>query len=408
MTTTSPTPMHERNHPVKTDDLQTKVDRAERALRLVWVIAFGAIVFSMLTVTPLVQRVTPDGWDKTAPLLPLVVDAAVIIVVRMDATISGFNVKAGAWPTILRWMTGLFTLGLNIGDSALKGSLVGVCVHAVCPMLLIATSEAIPRYRRTIATAVADIRREQAAEQERREHQQRVREQQDRDRHEQDQARDEQREREQREQAERSVREQRDYEARMIREQRDHEARLEQQRLAQESNDRQAEQERQTKLELARIASEERREQSLRDEQRRREQKDREDKARRERAVEPRREQDRTVREQSPRPVREHPEPQPAAAREHRPLHAVNNQRQAPVNTPKEPAANNDKVSENEALEMIRAAVNTGEAGVRALARKTGWSPAWVSGQISTLRGDTESEDATVHADTTEDEQVSA
>ena len=371
MNTTSRTA--ERNHPVKTDELQARVDRAERALRLVWVIAFGAIVFSMLTVTPLVQRVTPDGWDKTAPLLPLVVDAAVIIVVRMDAMISGFNVKAGAWPTILRWMTGLFTLLLNIGDSALKGDLVGVGVHSVCPMLLIATSEAIPRYRRTIATAVAGIRREQAAERERREHQRTVREQQQREEREQQQARREQLERERLAQQERGVREQREHEARLAREERDHQDQLAREQAERDEAARQADLDRQMQVELAQIAANERREQDERAERRRSEQQAQQEK---ERAT--------AVREQSQTPVREHPEPKPEPVREHRPLHAVN----TPANTSKAKPVNTDKVSEARALEMIRDAVNTGEAGVRALARETGWSPAWVSARVAEFRGE--------------------
>lgn len=393
----TPTPRTaERNTPVKTDELQAKVDRAEKALRLVWVIAFGAIVFSMLTVTPLVQRVTTDKWDWTAPLLPLVVDAAVIIVVRMDATISGFNAKGGAWPTILRWMTGLFTLMLNIGDSALKDDMVGVGVHSVCPLLLIATSEAIPRYRRTITTAVTDIRREQAAERARREQQQRaererreqqqsVREQQEKAAREQAEQRREQLERERLEQEQRTVREQREHDARMAREAREHQARLEREKQERAETARQADLDRQMQVELAQIAAAERREQAERAERARREQQAQQEKERRA-AV--REQSQASVREQSPRADREHPEQAPQPVREQRPLHAVNTPRQATANTPREVSVNTDKVSEEAAMEMIRDAVNTGQPGVRALARQTGWSPAWVSARVAELRSD--------------------
>jgi hypothetical protein len=378
---------------VKTTDaqLKAKIQSAERALRLVWVIAFGAIVFSMLTVTPLVQRVTPDGWDKTAPLLPLVVDAAVIIVVRMDATISSFNVKGGAWPTILRWMTGVFTLLLNIGDSALKGDMVGVGVHAVCPLLLIATSEAIPRYRRTIASAAAEILREQAAERARREQQREAREHRERQEREQAQARREQLQREQQERAERQAREQREHEARLAQQARDHQAALEREKEERAEAARQADLDRQERIRLAEIASQERREQSEREEQRLREQAALEEKTRRE-----------AVREQQQQDRREHPEPTPAPVREHRPLHAVNTQTEAPVNTRKAPAANTDKLPEAAAVNMIREAVNSGQVSVRGLARETGWSPAWVSGQVAELRGDV------TEAAAAEDAQVSA
>jgi hypothetical protein len=390
---------------VKTADaLQAKVAQAERSLRLVWVIAFGAIIFSMLTVTPLVQRVTPQEWDWTAPILPLVVDAAVIIVVRMDATISGLNVHAGAWPTILRWMTGLFTLALNIGDSALKGDMVGVGVHAVCPMLLIATSEAIPRYRRTIASAVDQIRREQAAEREHREQERRVREQQAREEREQSEARREQLTRERLEAEERRAREQRDHDARIAREAREHDAQMERERLAREQAERQAELERQERIRLAEITAAQQSEQRRLDEQRRREQQQREERERREQAEAAVREQ---ARERRQTAVRERPEAKPAAAREQRPLHAVNapkapsvNARKAaPVNTAKKAAADDNKVGEDEALTMIRDAVNTGTVHIRGLARTTGWSVGWVSARVAELSGDTAGEAAEAGAD---------
>lgn len=388
------------------DELRAKIRTAENALRLVWVIAFGAIVFSMLTVTPLVQRVTPEQWGWTAPLLPLVVDAAVIIVVRMDATISSFNARSGFWPAILRWMTGLFTLALNIGDSALKGDLVGVGVHAVCPALLIATSEAIPWYRRTIAAAVDQIRREQADERARREQQREDRERRAREEREQEQARREQSEREHREHQERLAREQADRAERQAREQREHEARLareEREALAQQAREqaereqaaKDAEQERQSRIRLAEIAAQQQRERLKAEEGQRREQ-----------ATAAVREQVREARERRREPVREHPGPKTSTVHEKRPLHAVNTPDRATVNTRKPAATNSDKVDEDVALKAIRDAVNANKASIRGLARDTGWSVGWVSARVDELRGNTRTEDTapTSH----EDEQVSA
>ncbi|WP_405085869.1 hypothetical protein [Microbispora sp. NBC_01389] len=71
--------------------------------------------------TPLVKRVTPDGWDWTAPILPLVVDAAVVIVIRLDSVVSRLGGSGGGWPVVLRWLTGLFTVCLNMGDSVWRG-----------------------------------------------------------------------------------------------------------------------------------------------------------------------------------------------------------------------------------------------------------------------------------------------
>jgi hypothetical protein len=375
MTTTT---MYERNHPVTTAPPRPEqLRKTERVLRLIWVIAIGAIVFSMLTVTPLVQRVTEDAWRWTAPILPLVVDAAVIIVVRMDSEVSRLGAKAGGWATVLRWMTGLFTLGLNIGDSALKGNLVGVAIHAVAPMLLIATSEAIPRYRRTIALGLERIAREQADEQRRREQEAAAERDRERAAREQQQQRREQLDRERLEAEDRRVREQRDHEARLAREQREFEAALEQQRQDREDNRRKEEQARQDELACLEREASDRRERARRTE--------------REQAAQARR-------EQQPAPVREHPAEAPAPARERHGLRSVN----GVVNTPAAKPVNTDKVSEADAVNRIRAAVDSGDVSIRGLARETGWSVGWVSGQVAELRGD-DNESAPV-----EGEQVSA
>lgn len=346
---------------------QAEIQKADRVLRLIWVVAGGAILFSMLTVTPLVQRVSPQGWEWTAPLLPLVVDAAVIIVVRMDGAISRLGAKPGGWAGFLRWITGLFTLALNIGDSALDGNLVGVGIHAVAPVLLIATSEAIPHYRRSIAGALERIAREQDAERARREQQREAREQRERQEREQSQARRERLENDERERLERSAREQREHEQRMAREDREYRATLEREKEERAEASRQADLDRQERIRLAEIAAKERGEQAQREQDRLREQ-----------AAHASREQARAAREQSKTETREHPAAAPAAPREHRALHAVNTPVEKPVNT--------QKIAETEAVNMIREAVNSGQVSVRGLARATGWSTGWVSGQVSELR----------------------
>ncbi|MEV5439485.1 hypothetical protein AB0K80_26245 [Streptomyces sp. NPDC052682] len=69
-----------------------QIRSAERVLSAgTWLIVAGAMLYSILTVTPLAAEHTPDEWDWTAPILPLVVDAAVVIVVRLDAA-PGFRI----------------------------------------------------------------------------------------------------------------------------------------------------------------------------------------------------------------------------------------------------------------------------------------------------------------------------
>ncbi|WP_371781719.1 hypothetical protein [Streptosporangium subroseum] len=346
---------------------------AERTLNVgTWAITAGAILFSILTVTPLVQRVTPDGWDWTAPILPLVVDAAVVIVIRLDSAVSRLGGNGGPWPVILRWLTGLFTVGLNIGDSVYKKDLAGIAVHAVAPLLLIVTAEAGLAYRRAIARALDRIEREQEAEAERtrvherseraaREQAQREREQREREERERRQEMEERREREAREYTARVEQERREHEAQMLREQR--EAELTQRREEAERQERKQERERQEQ------AAREQREQAER-ERREHERREREERERRER-------------ERQEQEVRERAE---AAARERRERQAMNTGRDgmnASANTRKAPSMNTSmkalmdtRLSEEEARSLI---VNTPGASVRDLADKTGWSIGWVS-----------------------------
>src|SRR4051794_11008296 len=136
---------------------QAQVEQAEKVLRLSWIIVFGVILFSVFTVTPLVERSTPEGWEWSAPILPLVVDVAVVISIRVDAIVARLGGSTSGWPVVLRVLTGGTSVALNIGFSALKGDLVGVGVHMAAPVVLIVVAEASLKWRREIAAATARI-----------------------------------------------------------------------------------------------------------------------------------------------------------------------------------------------------------------------------------------------------------
>ncbi|MFF0754424.1 DUF2637 domain-containing protein [Streptomyces sp. NPDC004267] len=224
---------------------EAEIRSAERTLKAgTWAITAGALLFSVLTVTPLVRAVSPPGWEWTAPILPLVVDAAVIIVVRLDSVISRLGGSGGAWPALLRWMTGIMTLALNVGNSALHHDWVGMAIHSVAPLLLIVTAEAGLAYRRAISAALARIAREQEAAAERERADREAREQKDRNDRERERAAAEQAEREARELAAAQQREQADREEARLQAERDHALAVEKERTAREEAARKAEAER--------------------------------------------------------------------------------------------------------------------------------------------------------------------
>jgi len=342
-----------------------QIQSAERALSLgTWGITAGAVLFSVLTVTPLVERVTPDGWGWTAPILPLVVDTAVVIVVRLDSVVSRLRTDAGRWPALLRWLTGLMTLLLNIGDSALKDDGVGVAVHSVAPLLLIVTAEAARSYRAAIGRALERIelsRAEQAAaakaEREAGEARERAereaREARERAERESAVARRESAEREARETAERLERERLDREERQAREARQHALQLEQQRAEREAAERREQREQQQARELREL------EQRARAE---REQAEREaaEREARERAAAERR----TAREKAaPAPAPRESAPREKAARE------------------------SDRMGEQSAREYVAATVKERPSvTLKELADATGWSIGWLSARRQELQ----------------------
>ncbi|WP_256103724.1 DUF2637 domain-containing protein [Streptomyces sp. ODS05-4] len=317
-----------------------QIRSADRALSVgTWLIVSGAMLYSILTVTPLAARHTPDGWVWTAPILPLVVDAAVVIVVRLDAVLARLGGQGGRWPIALRWMTGGMTLALNIADSALKKDLVGVAVHAVAPLLLIVTAETGLAYRRAIAASLAQLEAEQRAQREARERAAVER----------------------REATERRAREEREHAAMLAREQREHEARLAREQSEREQAARRAEQaERETRERAEREARERRegeREQAERERERREQQRrEREQAAAEHHAAEEQRRMEAARREQAERQER--------AARERAALLAG-----GPVTA---------KLAEDDARRIVHAAFGEG-LPVRAAADLCGWSIGWVS-----------------------------
>lgn len=352
-------------------DTQAQVDAAERTLRLSWVIVAGAVLFSVLTVTPLVQRVTPEGWGLTAPILPIVVDAAVVIVVRVDAIVARLDGEAGFWPALLRWLTGLMTLALNVGDSALKGDLVGVGVHAVAPILLIVTAEAGLKWRRAITTAIERIEREHAAERERERAELREREDRERaDREREQEAarlereRQEAADRERREQAAAERKHEREHAARVAREEREHAAQLEREREERAAALRREEQDR---IDRERREERERQECERQQQEAARKAKERAQQAERDRkAAESRKPALASVSAavSTPRPT--------VSATAHEAAHDAD-----------KPA----KMSEADARQAVADAIRNGRSQ-RQVAALTGWSTGWVAARFKELEED--------------------
>ncbi|MGW2586146.1 DUF2637 domain-containing protein [Streptomyces virginiae] len=308
---------------------RVQIRSSERALSVgTWLIVGGAMLYSVLTVTPLMAEHTPAEWRWTAPILPLVVDAAVVIVVRLDSVLARLGGHGGAWPVALRWMTGTMTLALNIGVSALAGDLVGVAVHAVAPLLLIVTAEAGLAYRRALTAAVLAVEARKRAEQDERQRAEAERE----------------------ENRLRAAREQREHDAAIAREQREHEATLAREQA-----------EKQEAAERAEREAAERREQIREQQQAERERLERQ--ATQKRELEAQQQAERERREQA------------------REQERLERERAALLSA----GPPDEKLAEDRARQVVQAAFAAGLA-VRVAAELTGWSVGWASNRYQELR----------------------
>ncbi|GAA2994128.1 DUF2637 domain-containing protein [Streptomyces fulvorobeus] len=320
-----------------------QIRSAERALSVgTWLIVGGAMLFSILTVTPLMERHSPKGWEWTAPILPLVVDAAVVIVVRLDSVLAALGGDGGRWPIALRWMTGGMTLALNVADSALKKDLVGAAVHSVAPLLLIVTAETGLAYRQAITAAHTAREAQLSAE-----------------RAERERAAEERREAQ-----ERRVREEREHAAQLAREQREHEALLAREQTAREEAARLEERERVEARERAEREARERREQMREQQQAERERLEREAAQRRELEA----------REREARERREQMREQERVERERLALLSAG------------PAV--ERQEEPLARATVRAAFDAG-LSIRQAAELCGWSTGWVTARYQEHRDHT-------------------
>ncbi|WP_107489508.1 DUF2637 domain-containing protein [Streptomyces sp. rh34] len=158
----------QRVRPSALERLRAEIGAADRFITWVtWGCAAGMVLWSMLNATPYVRAHVAKGWEDTAFVLPLVVDAAFVGALRADEIASRHGVKAGPWPVLLRLFTGASSVFLNIGHSAEKGDVTGVLQHLVAPGLLVLLAEAGPAWRRNLAAKLTAAERAAELEEDR-------------------------------------------------------------------------------------------------------------------------------------------------------------------------------------------------------------------------------------------------
>lgn len=172
MTTTSPTPMHERNHPVTTapalrvvtaEDADkarkatADLERIEHLITTVLVIlGIGGLVFTAVNVT-LFATEHHVHWAIAWMLDPLV-SISLLAALFIDGKLAAHGYRPGGWPFILRWFAGLSTWLMNCWGSLYPDARftgwpdnadpAGLLLHSVIPFLVIILAEAGAGYRK--------------------------------------------------------------------------------------------------------------------------------------------------------------------------------------------------------------------------------------------------------------------
>lgn len=113
---------------------------------MLWFITGGAVFYSLMTSTPLVS--SHSQWSWSGWVLGLLTDAAFVLALSADATLSKYGKTGGKWPGFFRWTTGVASLFLNIWNSVSERDWVGVAIHSISPVILVCASEVAPIYRR--------------------------------------------------------------------------------------------------------------------------------------------------------------------------------------------------------------------------------------------------------------------
>ncbi|MFJ1707859.1 hypothetical protein [Kitasatospora sp. NPDC088346] len=115
-----------------------------------WVLTGAVVTVSMFTAAPFIDAHS-QGWGS-GPVMSVAADGCFILSLQADSTLARYDADGGAWPRLFRWVTGLATVWLNIGDAALAKDTVGVAIHLIPPLLLLLVAEAGPAYRRALAS----------------------------------------------------------------------------------------------------------------------------------------------------------------------------------------------------------------------------------------------------------------
>lgn len=126
----------------------------------VWAIAAGVMVYGLSIVYSLL--VAHDIPAETAWLLPLIVDAALVVGLVATPLLARRRIAA-RWVGALRWVAGAMTWMLQTAESWFKQGgpdWMGIAIHSAGPLVLFVVVEAASYFQRTMAATIAELEAE--------------------------------------------------------------------------------------------------------------------------------------------------------------------------------------------------------------------------------------------------------
>jgi hypothetical protein len=146
-----------QTHP---DVIALRVERVrDQVDRLCWTGITLGLAFTMANVQHFASTGSPVGslpW-LTAWLLDPTVSLVLLAILRAEQVTARYRVHTGWWVRCAKWLTLAATYVMNTWSSYAAGSLAGVVLHSVPPLVVFAAAEAITEVRDklTEATEVA-------------------------------------------------------------------------------------------------------------------------------------------------------------------------------------------------------------------------------------------------------------
>lgn len=145
-----------RGHQARPDVVALHIERVRTQVdRLCWTGIGLGLAFTMANVQQFAAKGSAP-WSLpwlTAWLLDPIVSLVLLAVLRAEQVTARYRVRTGRWVRCAKWLTIAATYVMNTWSSYAAGSLAGVVLHSVPPLVVFAAAEAITDLRDKLTEA---------------------------------------------------------------------------------------------------------------------------------------------------------------------------------------------------------------------------------------------------------------